>query len=211
MIGKEELYDWGGANVWLFKQINSISGGYYDLAMSNITLLGDKKLLPYFIAVIVGYALVTLVGKIITKQAGNKHYAEMWFGILAVIAAGFVVSYSTTSFLKNHFAYPRPYAVLDSGEVRHLEEQSAEKANESFPSGHVAIITTLIVALWPAFSSNFRWFASATIFAVAWSRMALGVHFPVDVLYSFILTFIEIIIVRMVVYRIFNRVLGLRC
>ncbi len=210
-IGKEQLYDWWGGNVWLFKQINSISGGYYDLAMQNITLLGDKKLLPYFLAAIVAYALITMIGRLVTKQAGNKHYAEMWFGIFAVLAVGFVVSYSTISYLKDHFSYPRPYATLASGEVRHLEAQAAEKANQSFPSGHVAIITTIILALWPAFSGNFKWFGAALILGVAWSRIALGVHFPVDVLYSFIIVLFEILLVRSIVYWLLNRLFGLRC
>jgi signal peptidase II len=210
-MDKAIWYDWNGANLWIFKLINGINGGaYYDAAMKNITLLGDKKSLPYILSAIAAYALVSFIGKIIGKHGGVKHYFIMWAGVFMIIGAGLATSYTTVSFLKSHFAYQRPYAALPADEVHHIEFRGEDDANRGFPSGHVAIITTIVIALWPALGSGFRWFGSATIFAVAWSRIALGVHFPADVLTSIILCLIEINMVRYILYGLMRKLFGAR-
>jgi len=211
MFSKEIFYDWNGSNLWLFKLINGIGGGiYYDAAMKDITLLGDKKSLPYILAAIAAYAFISLIGKIIGKHGGAKHYFIMWVGVFMMIGAGLATSYTTVSVLKNHFAYERPYAALPASEVHHIEFREDGDSNRSFPSGHVAIITTLIVALWPALGSGFRWFGSATIFAVAWSRIALGVHFPADVFTSILICLIEVYFVRSILHSIGRKLFGVR-
>ena len=209
MTLKEILYDWDGANLWIFRKINNtFSGEYYDLAMRNITMLGDKKLLPYFLAIIAAYAIFALVGRVFAKKGGNKHYFLMWVGIFMVIGAGGGLIITTSSHLKEHFAYERPYAALPSDEVRHVETRSDEDANRSFPSGHVTTITALVVALWPALSVEFCWFGAGTIFAVAWSRIALGAHFPVDVLASVVISTMIVLFVRRMVYWLMRRFFG---
>ena len=206
---KEILYDWNGANIWIFRKINnSFSGEYYDLAMRNITMFGDKKLLPYFLAVIAAYALISLVGRWFAKKGGTKHYFLMWVGIFMVIGAGGGLALTTASHLKEHFAYQRPYALLPSDEVRHIEIKSDEEANRSFPSGHVTLITALVVALWPALSVEFCWFGAGAIFAVAWSRIALGSHFPADVLASIIISTTIVFFVRRILYALLRKIFG---
>lgn len=207
---KDFFYDWFGLNVFLFEQVNSISGGFYDVMMKKITLLGDKKLLPYYVAVIAAYAALVLFYKIVTKKSGKAQYFQVWIGIFLVMGAGLLASQITVSKGKEYFAYQRPYAALPANEVRQLEVQEPKDANHSFPSGHVAIITAIIVSLWPVFSGNAYFFAGLTIFSVAWSRMALGVHFPADVLFSFIITFFEVVIIRYMIYGMLRRMFGIR-
>lgn len=207
---KEFLYDWSGLNLWLFRQINSINGHYYDLLMQKITLLGDKHLLPYYVGIIMSYAGLNLLYRILAKKAGKSHYLQMWIGIFLVMGTGLFASQITVSKTKEHFSYQRPYAVLPQSEVRQLEGQEAKEADRSFPSGHVAIITALIVALWPALGGKAYFLGVTTIFAVMWSRIALGVHFPADVLFSFLIICFEIIIIRYVIYEILRKMFGIR-
>jgi len=210
-MDKAIWYDWNGGNVWLFKLINGINGGnYYDLAMRQITMLGDKKILPYLLAVVAAYALTNWIYKIIAKKGGSKHYAIMWISCAIVFAASFACTYITTNTLKNHFAYPRPYVALASNEVHLLVSPTEENGNQSFPSGHVTIIATLIFAIWPLLGEGFRVFGAATIFAVAWSRIALGVHFPVDVLASFFICLIEVYFVRGILHSVWRTLFGAR-
>jgi membrane-associated phospholipid phosphatase len=116
---------------------------------------------------------------------------------------------TTSSTLKSHFAFERPYAALEKTEVRRLEFRNEDEANRSFPSGHVFIITALIASLWPALNSGFRWFGAGIILAVAWSRIALGVHFPADVLASITICTIEIVLVRWLLYGFLRRMFGI--
>lgn len=210
-MDKAIWYDWNGANLWLFKLINGINGGsYYDFAMRQITLLGDKKILPYILGIIAVYALSTWIYKIIAKKGGSKHYAIMWISCSIVFAASIFCTYSTVHTLKNYFAYPRPYVALEAKEVRVLEERESDNANRSFPSGHVTVIATLIFSFWVLMSENFKVFAAVTVFAVAWSRIALGVHFPADVLFSVLICLIEVYFVSAILHSIGRKLFGAR-
>lgn len=208
---KSIWYDWNGGNLWLFKLINGINGGsYYEMAMRKITMLGDKNFLPYLLAAIAAYSITNWLYKIIAKKGSSKHYAIMWISCAIVFVASLACTYTTVSNLKNHLSYPRPYVELEKSEVKLLVSPTEENGNQSFPSGHVTIIATLILAVWPLLGESFKVFGAATIFAVAWSRIALGVHFPVDVLASFFICLIEVYFVSGILHSIGRKVFGAR-
>lgn len=205
-------YDWLGVNTWLFKKINELSDiPVYSSLMKFVTVFGDKKLLPYIVAMIAIFFIISFIARVFTKKGGNNTYLFLWVNIFLVMGAGLFAVNHTISYIKNQSAYPRPYVVLPAKSIIQLEFQPAEDANRSFPSGHVAIITILVMALWPVLSENFRWGGILLIFGVAWSRMALGVHFPMDVLSGFFITFIEIKIISFIIYRITGLIFRTRC
>ena len=77
--------------------------------------------------------------------------------------------------------HPRPFMV---GLAGNLLDHAADS---SFPSDHAAIFFALAAAfgLWP--SRGLRWLGVAVAIAglaVGWARVALGIHFPFDVLGS---------------------------
>ncbi len=199
-------YDWLGINTWLFKKINSLSNEHiYAGIMKKITLLGQVDLLPYYLGAIGVYAVLSLLFKLSTRKGGIKYHIFMWINIFIMLGAGLVSTKYTTSYLKEYFSYPRPYVMLSSSEVIQLEGQVTKEAYQSFPSGHVIIITVLIAALWPALNENFRWSGIFAISSVAWSRIALGVHFPMDVVSGFTIALIQMLLIRYVLYSITNR------
>lgn len=67
----------------------------------------------------------------------------------------------------------------------------------SFPSGHTVIAFTLAFGL---LFSNLKWYycLSVVVWAVivAYSRLALGAHFPSDVLMSITIAFITILLLK---------------
>ena len=81
--------------------------------------------------------------------------------------------------LKAGFAHPRPPLVLAPGAVVLLDDLPS---NGSFPSGHVMASATLASFLF--YSALLRQGALlATVVAlVMWSRLAIGVHWPLDVI-----------------------------
>jgi len=84
--------------------------------------------------------------------------------------------------LKYSVDRPRPF--LDNATVTQL----AEASSPSFPSGHTAFAFTAAVALALMFRSNlFRAVLLGWALLIAYSRLALGVHYPSDVAASVLL------------------------
>lgn len=80
---------------------------------------------------------------------------------------------------KAAFAVPRPFLVLPAGSVQLLD---VLPANGAFPSGH-AIAGALLAGV---LAQGRRWWWQAglmgLVLLVCWSRIAIGVHWPLDVL-----------------------------
>jgi membrane-associated phospholipid phosphatase len=72
---------------------------------------------------------------------------------------------------------PRPYEVLADAVLR---QQPA--LGTSFPSSHTAVAVAVIVALLPFVPRPLGIAAIAYAVLVGWSRIYLGVHYPLDVL-----------------------------
>ncbi len=86
--------------------------------------------------------------------------------------------------LKAAFAVPRPFLVLPVGSVRLLD---VVPGNGALPSGH-AMASALLAGV---LAQGRRWWWQAALMAlvllVCWSRIAIGVHWPLDVLVGAVL------------------------
>jgi membrane-associated phospholipid phosphatase len=208
---KDFFYNWGGLNEWLFKMINGIRGEHYDAAMQVISKLADKMLFPYYLAALIAFVLLSALVQKIRKKGGIRPRLVMWFGIIVVLCVGFMGYAFITHTLKDVLSLPRPYVALPAQDVHLIEIRASEDAYHSFPSGHVGFITLMIFGLWPAFSYDWRWFTLLIIFAVAWSRVSLGVHFPADTVGAFLLIGGFTIVLRHFIYTIFRKLFGIHC
>ncbi len=72
---------------------------------------------------------------------------------------------------------PRPYEVVAGAVLR-----QAPAHGSSFPSSHTAVVVAIVIALMPFVSRPAFGVAVAYACLVAWSRVYLGVHYPLDVL-----------------------------
>lgn len=143
---------------WLFFHLNDLSSLTGPGLWAHITILGDG-----------------LVCAVLLLPWVRRHPERVWGGLLGAV---FMVIILRT--FKGLLSLPRPLGVLPDDLVTVIGPGHRRSA---FPSGHTATIA-LLTGVW-ALSSIRRWapwLALGTAVLVGVSRVAVGVHWPSDVL-----------------------------
>ncbi len=96
---------------------------------------------------------------------------------IAVGAAAAGAAYLLANLAKAAAERPRPYEVVANAVLRQPPAHGT-----SFPSSHTAVAVATVVALLPFLPRAFSPWLIAYAALVAWSRMFLGVHYPLDVI-----------------------------
>ena len=94
------------------------------------------------------------------------------------------VALSISQIISHSFYHPRPF-MMDVG--RTLIYHSP---NGSFPSDHMLIFSSIAFSYFFSAKRSIGVILIAIAWLVAWSRVYLGVHFPLDMLGAFFLAFI---------------------
>ncbi|MFC7072070.1 phosphatase PAP2 family protein [Halovenus rubra] len=156
----------------VIEPIQSTIPDWLGVLVAVITQLGD------------GWFLLALLGGLYVTQRESQTGIVLVGGVLA---CG-VGAYST---LKQLFARPRPTAsLLDPTTlpemIAPLYEFTAHASGYGFPSGHATMATVAYLGLATVLDSGSRrqrfLGAGIIVVLVAFSRVALGVHFLVDVI-----------------------------
>ena len=194
---KEILYDWNGANVWLFHFINNIRGDTLDRVMTFGSQLGAPLSFSNYLGLIALFAVAHVAHV-------SRHHATLmqvqalrWLALIAVLAIAYVIDTVLVSMLKYWLDFPRPPLALGAAAVRSI---GAPEFHHSLPSGHSSFAALLAACLWPALNRYGRVAAIVYVLWVGVSRVSLGVHFPADVVYSFLLSLAVVLPIRHFVY-----------
>ncbi|HPI62380.1 MAG TPA: phosphatase PAP2 family protein [Alphaproteobacteria bacterium] len=197
---KEIIYDWGGLNTQLFYLINNIQSALYHKFMVLGTMLGETKIFPVYILLILGFAYYALKRRKNLQATDYPEYRERWLKAITVITIGFFMDVLWVWYLKGYLEMPRPFIALPVGTVTQLVNESPFS---SFPSGHSCFAMLLAAGLWPMLGKIGKTIAVFYVVWVAFSRLAVGVHFPADVVGTLLLSFLVVCIVRLLVNRIY--------
>lgn len=92
-----------------------------------------------------------------------------------VLAAG-VAAWLLAKVVKDIVFRERPAAILDDVNLR-----AAGAAGRGFVSGHAAIVFALAVLVTPHLPRRWRWAPATVAVVVAFARVYVGSHFPLDV------------------------------
>ena len=161
------------ANLEVLRTLSSIRSGFLDSLMMIITELGSEL-------IVIG--VICLLYWCIDKNAAYR--IGMIFFVSGILVQG----------LKVTFHIERPW-VLDPS-FKPVEAAKPDATGYSFPSGHTQSGTALYGALF-AGSKKIRLKAIcvALVLLVAFSRIYLGVHTPLDVVVSLAVTVACVVIV----------------
>lgn len=181
---KHWLYDWDGANVRLFFRINSSLPEHYLWLPRLLTWVGSYFAVPFVALAVVGWA--RLVAAVSRRTARST---------MLRFAASLTLALSVGAMAKQAFRFPRPSLVLGDHLVR-----SAGPVDSlySFPSGHSLSVAVLAIVLWPLANRTGKVTLIALAAGVGWSRIALGAHFPADVIGGYIVGLASAIGVSMI-------------
>lgn len=203
---KELLYGWNGLNLSLFLTINHLQGETYDRIMLLGSALADRYLFPIYLAILIVMAVLRLRSLRATPDE-HRRYAAQWVETILVFAFTFVIGGLLVMWLKDALHFPRPYAELPADMLRPLGASFSEKkAYLSFPSGHAAFASLIAATLWPVLQRSGRLIVCIYVLWVCWSRIALGVHYPADVLGGILLTVPTVILIRRIIRAVLHNI-----
>ena len=117
---KHILYDWGGANEWLFHLINNVNGSLLDKFMSLGTSLGTYKNFAAFQGMVVLAALVGVLKASAPEE--QRQRAMHWLAVIAVFNFAFLADGLFLNFLKPFLNFPRPPLALPTGALHIIGE-----------------------------------------------------------------------------------------
>lgn len=164
------------------------AGSFLTPVMKFVTLLGEKGLMMFIIALVcMCFAR--------TRKLGVCMFGAVCCGALI-----------TNIILKDMVARPRPFEFSSQFHSFWMAVGSPAEDGFSFPSGHVTAATAGVAAL--CFVEGKKWIAPSVIWVVLMgvSRNYLMAHFPSDVLFAIVIGLFSAFAAYLITRAIFNYV-----
>ncbi len=198
----EFLYNFYGANQEIFVYINKITNyppilPYILKSISYCFNIGN-------FAICYCLFLVYFWLQLHTIQDFNKLSSKFWpiyhkLVLIGIIYTIFCVTYAT---LKYSINLPRPFCSLPTQYFITIVKVKLERCLSSFPSSHAGLALLTAYIIWPHTTLFQKIFLYLMVLVVALSRITLAMHYPADIIYSFVITTI-IIVISKVIFKIF--------
>lgn len=191
---REVFYDFFGLNKAIFLFINQFS----QIPFMREALFWFEKTTTYN-AFTYHLALIVTLYLLYFLKKKDKIHAKRAIVCLVIYLGSMVFDITVITFLKHFFSLARPYCSLSN---LYVVQSLVDYADcfKSFPSGHTAYITVLVCSFMPAMNRPLKISAAALIFMVMMSRIMIGAHYPADLLWSFLISFAVVILVRKIAH-----------
>lgn len=160
----ELCYGREGINHKLFMLINHADLPFLDSLMPVVTLLGGSRVFYLY------FALMAVVYVADRKLMPGRY--------LVVYAVATMLALLVEYLLKEFFHVPRPAMAIGVEQIRVLGEI---KKYNSLPSGHAVFSFMTAYVLSSGRSARWKWALFSAASLVAYSRVYVGAHYPLDV------------------------------
>lgn len=167
---KAVAYDWLGANELLFHAINHGLPAGWEPWVRLGSALGNYWAAPFVVLVLLACS----------RQVHDTRRAALLRQQALTFACAFGLAFVLTAALKLALDFPRPGMALGTA----AQLRTVEEATRGFPSGHSVYAMLLLCAGWRLSAALGRLALVLLVLWVGYSRVALGAHFPADVLWA---------------------------
>ena len=179
--------------------------GLNEIIFIKLNYLTNKGVLPYilqsissvfFIANFAACYILTCVYfyfKIRSVQPTEEYFTPI-YNELVKIGICYAVFGLTFAALKFSVNMQRPFCSLAQEQFTTISNTELERCLSSFPSAHTGLSILTAYALWPHANKILKFILCIVIISVATSRITLAMHYPSDIMYSVLVTFVAILI-----------------
>ncbi len=182
----DAFYGFDHALLSLYHSMAESLGGLFTPLMRIITLLGEKGLIFFLLALI------------FMLTASKRDLGVCIFG---AVCCGALI---TNIILKDTIARPRPFEGLDEYYQWWVFVGSPAEDGFSFPSGHVTACAAGMTAIWTMKGKKWVLPSAIIVFLMALSRNYLMAHYPSDVLAASVVGLVSGIIAWFITQLIFR-------
>ena len=174
---------------------------------SYLLILADQLGFYRSFPIVLSLLLIYCYFSIASSQESQIQYKKIvlaWSNILITLFVSLLVMLCVIASLKMFFAFKRPFCHEEIKIIKLLQRAlSGTDCLRSFPSGHTAYICTILFSLWPALNHISKAVGALIALSVAISRIASGVHFPADILWAALISFVVVTLVKQTTQKLF--------
>jgi len=201
---KEIFYDWYGYNSEIFHILNHM--GNIGILPETLRCLSfffniENFAVYYFILCLVSFCRMrTRSAAEVSKPMDNRSFCITYNRLVfvGICYAVFGLSYAALKFSIN---MPRPFC--SASDFQTILDVGHERCMSSFPSSHSGLALMVTILAWEYLSKLLRIVAIILVTLIAFSRIALGMHYPADIVYSYLIVLI-VLAISYVVFKLFE-------
>ncbi|KAF8818608.1 phosphatase PAP2 family protein [Rickettsia endosymbiont of Cardiosporidium cionae] len=203
MTYKAIFYDMLGINKWLFIWINQLTNiSFIDKFLYIVAHSFDTKSLAVIYLIYCVYLCIAINYKVKTFNFKNtkikylkiEEYFLPRYLVVIKITLCYGIFIILFTILKISSNMPRPFCSLNNFEFITIEQLKMSSCFHSFPSAHTGSVILISYYLWQYSNKTVKYLFITIILIVSISRISLAMHYPSDIIYSVLITYIIILI-----------------